>query len=173
MLRPTRMVRSALAAVVLSLCSFPAPAQAVKPGDRAPEIDLPALSGKRVKLSSLRGSVVVVDFWASWCVPCKKELPALDALAKRYADDRQPVVFLAVGIDKERANAEKQIAASKVTSMEILLDPDGKTAAAYDLPTMPSSFIIDAKGLVKHAHAGYKSGDEKKLAAEIDALLGR
>jgi thiol-disulfide isomerase/thioredoxin len=168
--RPTRM-RAALA--VLFLCSVTSPALAVKPGDRAPEIDLPSLSGKRVKLSSLRGSVVVVDFWASWCVPCRKELPALDALAKRYADDRQPVVFLAVGIDKERANAEKQIAASKVTRLEVLLDPDGKTAAAYDIPTMPSSFIIDAKGLVKHMHAGYQSGDEKKLAAEIDALLGR
>jgi len=170
MLRPTRIMRAALAVL---FCAVPSLALAVKPGDRAPEIDLPTLAGKRVKLSSLRGSVVVVDFWASWCVPCKKELPALDVLAKRYADDRQPVVFLAVGIDKERGNAEKQLAASKVTHLEVLLDPDGKTAAAYDLPTMPSSFIIDAKGLVKQMHAGYKNGDEHKLAAEIDALLGR
>jgi peroxiredoxin len=163
-------MRSALLALALLA---PAVAPPAKPGDRAPEFELPTLDGKRVKLSSLRGQIVVVDFWASWCAPCKKELPALDALARRYAEAKQPVVFLAVGIDKERANAEKQLRASKVAHMTVLLDPDGKVARAYDIPTMPTSLVIDGRGLVHKVHAGYASGDEKKLAAEIDALLNR
>src|SRR5262245_56053134 len=78
---------------------------AAKVGERAADFTLPALDGSQVKLSDLKGSVVVLDFWASWCVPCKKELPALDALARRYAGEGKPVVIVAVNVDKERANA--------------------------------------------------------------------
>jgi thiol-disulfide isomerase/thioredoxin len=143
---------------------------AAKVGDRAADFTLPALDGSKVKLSDLKGSVVVIDFWASWCVPCKKELPALDALARRYADEKKPVVILAINIDKERANAEKLLASTKVGAVKILLDPDGKVAGAYDVPTMPSSFVIDAKGIVRNVHAGFVPGDEKKIAEEIEAL---
>lgn len=142
-----------------------------KVGDRAGDFTLPALDGSQVKLSDLKGNVVLVDFWASWCVPCRKELPALDALARQYADAKKPVVILAVGIDKDRANAEKLIAALKVANVRVLLDPDGKVPSAYDVPTMPTSVVIDAKGLVRHVNAGFEPGDERKLASQIDELL--
>jgi thiol-disulfide isomerase/thioredoxin len=143
----------------------------VKVGDRAADFTLPALDGSRVKLSDLKGSVVVVDFWASWCVPCKKELPALDALARQYAEAKKPVVVLAIGIDKDRGNARKLIDALKVGSLRVLLDPDGKVPSDYDVPTMPTSVVIDAKGLVRHVNAGFEPGDERKIAAQIDELL--
>ncbi len=161
-------------ALLLTAVLWPTAALAgAKSGERAPEISLPALSGGGVKLSALEGKVVVVDFWASWCVPCRKELPALDALARRYADAGKPVVFLGVNIDKERENAEKLVAQANIGALKVLLDPAGACAAAYDLPTMPSSYVIDAKGIVRAVHAGYSSGDERKLAEEIDRLLGR
>lgn len=146
-------------------------AHAAKPGDRAPDFTLTTLDGKSVKLSSLKGQVVIIDFWASWCVPCKKELPALDALARRWRDGGKSVTILAVGVDKERGKAEKLLSSLKIASLTVLLDPDGKTPSAYDVPTMPSSYVIDAKGLVKHVHSGYSSGDEKRIAAEVEELL--
>lgn len=163
-------VRSVVAAVLL--LGFSSVAGATKVGDRAAEFTLADLDGKSLKLSSLRGSVVVLDFWASWCGPCKKELPALDALARRYQEAGKPVVFLAVTVDKERGNAQKFLSSAKVSSLRVLSDPDGKVASAYDLPTMPSSYVIDAKGLIHAAHAGFASGDEKKIAREVDELLG-
>jgi thiol-disulfide isomerase/thioredoxin len=164
----TRAALAALLAVGLPAATALANA---KVGDRAANFSLPALDGGSVKLSDLKGKIVLVDFWASWCVPCRKELPALDALQKRYADAKKPVIILAVNVDKDRANAEKLLAAVKVAAIRILLDPDGKVAGAYDVPTMPSSFIIDEKGLVRNVHAGFSSGDERKFAEEIEALV--
>ena len=142
-----------------------------KVGDRAADFTLPALDGSKVKLSDLKGNVVLIDFWASWCAPCRKELPALDALARSYSDAKKPVVILAVGVDKERGNAEKLLGSLKIGSLRVLLDPDGKVPSAYDVPTMPTSIIVDAKGLVREVNAGFEPGDEKKIAAQIDELL--
>lgn len=169
------MTKNRIALAPLALFTIVASATAAfgnaKVGDRAGDFSLPTLDGSRVKLSDLKGKVVLVDFWASWCVPCRKELPALDALQRRYTDAKKPVIILAVNVDKDRANAEKLLAAVKVAALRILLDPDGKVAGAYDVPTMPSSFIIDPKGLVRNVHAGFSSGDERKLAEEIEALV--
>src|SRR5689334_20144574 len=77
-------------------------AQAVKPGDREIDFSLKDLNGKTVKLSSLKGKVVILDFWASWCVPCKKEIPNLDVLAAAYKTNKKDIVIIAVNIDKER-----------------------------------------------------------------------
>jgi cytochrome c biogenesis protein CcmG, thiol:disulfide interchange protein DsbE len=140
-------------------------------GDRAIDFTLKDLDGKSVKLSSLKGKVVLVDFWASWCVPCKKELPALDAMSAKYAKDKKDVVILTINIDKDRKNAEKFLSSAKIKALRVLLDPDGAVAEQYDLPTMPTSYVIDKKGIVKHVHEGYDAGDEKTVAGEIDALL--
>ena len=155
-------------AAVLALCLMTGSAWATKPGDRAHDFDLPSLDGASVKMSDLKGSVVVVDFWASWCAPCKKELPALDKLAAKYPGK---LVVLAVNIDKERKKAEGFLRQAKVKSVRILLDPAGKVAAAYDVPTMPSSFIVDDKGMVKYVQSGYKSGDERTIETRLRELM--
>ena len=147
------------------------PAHAIQAGDRAVDFNLRDLSGRSVKLSALRGKVVVVDFWASWCVPCKKELPALDGLARRYNAAKKDVVILVINIDKERAKAERFLASAKVTSCRVLLDPDGGAASRYELPTMPTSYVIDKKGIVRFVHSGYTAGDEHKVAKEVEELL--
>ena len=170
MTTPRRPIRMRALLGLALVCAAATAWAGAKVGDRAGDFSLPTLDGSKVKLSDLRGNIVVVDFWASWCVPCKKELPALDALAKKYAAEKKPVVILAVNVDKERANAEKLLASVKVSSLRVLLDPDGRVASAYDVPTMPSSFVIDAKGLVRNVHSGFSSGDEKKFAEEIEAL---
>jgi peroxiredoxin len=147
----------------------PAVALATKAGERAADFTLRDLAGKPVRLSELRGSVVLLDFWASWCVPCKKELPALAALQRRYQQAGKKVVILTVNIDKDRANAEKFLRSAKITGLRVLLDKEGAVAGQYDLPTMPTSFVIDKRGIVRYVHAGYRPGDERKVAAEIDA----
>jgi len=170
MTTPRRPIRMRAFLGLALVCAAATAWAGAKVGDRAGDFSLPALDGSKVKLSDLRGNIVIVDFWASWCVPCKKELPALDALAKKYAAEKKPVVILAVNVDKERANAEKLLASVNVSSLRVLLDPEGRVASAYDVPTMPSSFVIDAKGLVRNVHAGFSSGDEKKFAEEVEAL---
>lgn len=147
-------------------------AEARKAGDRAPDFSLRDLRGRAVKLSALRGKVVVLDFWASWCAPCKKELPALDVLAKRWASEKKDVVVLTVNIDKDRANAEKFLRSAKISpAVRVALDPAGNAAGKYELPTMPTSFVLDKHGIVRHVHAGYRAGDERELADEVEALL--
>src|SRR3954453_23723563 len=89
-------------------------------GQRAPEFSLPSLQGSTVALSQLRGKVVLVDFWAQWCEPCKKELPQLDRLSKEYA--AKGVVVLAVNIDKQRDNAERMVKQLGLT-LDVLLHP--------------------------------------------------
>jgi len=96
-------VTKSLAAGLLSLLIGSAAWAGVSKGQRAPEFALTALAGNKVSLSSLRGKVVLIDFWAQWCEPCKRELPQLDKLAQEYA--RKGVVVLAVNIDKVRENA--------------------------------------------------------------------
>jgi peroxiredoxin len=135
---------------------------------RAPEFSLPSLKGGRVSLSQLKGKVVLVDFWAQWCEPCKKELPELEKIAKQYAG--RGVVVLGISIDKQRENAEK-LARQLGISFDVLLDPAGSVAGIYDLPKMPTSFVVDKKGIVRFIHEGFEgSGDVERFKHELDEL---
>ena len=162
-------MRNLLSLAALSL-AFSSPAHAnVTKGQRAPDFTLTSMSGRKVSLSGLRGKVVIVDFWAQWCEPCKKELPQLDKLNKDYA--ARGVVILAVNIDKERENAERLVKQLGLT-LEVLLDPTGAVAASYDLPKMPTSFVVDKKGIVRFVHDGFEgSGDVERFRSELDELL--
>ncbi|HEY1584681.1 MAG TPA: TlpA disulfide reductase family protein [Polyangia bacterium] len=140
----------------------------VQKGQRAPEFSLPSLKGSTVTLSSMKGKVVLVDFWAQWCEPCKKELPQLDRLAKEYA--QKGVVIVAVNIDKQRENAERMVKQLGV-SLPVLLDPAGSVAGTYDLPKMPTSFVIDKKGIVRFVNEGFDGPkDVDRFKQELDEL---
>ena len=154
---------------LLLLLALASPAFAgVTKGQRAPDFALSTLSGARMSLASLRGKVVVIDFWAQWCEPCKKELPQLDKLAKEFAG--KSVVILAVNLDKSKDNAQR-LAQQLGLSLPVLLDPAGSVAATYDLPKMPTSFLVDKKGIVRFVHEGFEgSADVDRFRSELNQL---
>jgi peroxiredoxin len=159
-------MRTLLAAVIVA---SPLIAEArVQKGQHAPSFSLPTLKGGRASLGSLAGKVVVLDFWAQWCEPCKKELPELEKLSREFA--AKNVVVLSVNIDKVKDNAARLVSQLGVT-FEVALDPGGSVAATYDLPKMPTSFVIDRKGVVRYVHEGFEgSGDVERFKKEIDEL---
>jgi cytochrome c biogenesis protein CcmG, thiol:disulfide interchange protein DsbE len=157
-----------MVAAALSLVFFQRSAQAVEKGQTAPEIALKDLSGKAIKLSSLKGKVVLVDFWASWCGPCRESMPFLEKLSKSYRD--QGLVVLGVNIDNDADAARKFLKELPVT-FAVLTDAEKSAAKAYAPPTMPSSYLIDRQGKVHVVHAGFRRSDAAKLEAEVKNLL--
>ncbi len=139
-------------------------------GTAAPDFVARDLAGQEVTLSTLRGQVVVIDFWASWCGPCKKSLPALAEIARRCA--ARGAVFLAVNLDEDRKNVERFLKQTRLDGLRVLLDPGGNAVAArYEPPSMPTTYLIDRDGVIRYVHAGYKPGDEQRLERELAALL--
>lgn len=163
-------------ALLLALGLLAPPAWALEVGAPAPAVQGPGLvDAKPVSLASLRGKVVLLDFWASWCGPCKVSLPEMDRLrAELHAQGHaQRFEVLAVNVDQNPAAALKFLAKHPV-SYPLLSDPAGRLPELYGLPTMPSSYLIDATGRVVAVHSGYKPGDaHKKLKPEILALLAK
>ncbi|MET0287126.1 MAG: TlpA disulfide reductase family protein [Polyangiales bacterium] len=161
--------RHLVLALALALASLWAPnAQAVGDGSVAPEIALKDMAGKPVKLADLKGKVVLVDFWASWCGPCREELPVLEALYKKYKD--KGLVIIGVGLDRETEKLTKFLRALPL-SFPVVHDPSGAVAAKYEPPKMPSSYVIDKRGLIRHVHAGYRASDKALFEKELSALL--
>lgn len=154
------------------LFALASPAYAgVKQGDRAAEfVAVVDASGKALSLKALKDKVVVVTFGASWCEPCKKELPAYEKLAQKYQKSGAAVVFIAVNIDSDLAKGRKFISQAGLRAVRAAYDKQKSTVESYDPPKMPSTFVI-RRGIVKHVHAGYAAGDENALASIIDREL--
>jgi cytochrome c biogenesis protein CcmG, thiol:disulfide interchange protein DsbE len=155
-------------ALLIQVCLGPGRAAAIEAGVKQPEIGLVDRAGSRVDLASLKGQVVLVDFWASWCAPCKQELPVLERLYKKY--QKQGFVVVAVSVDREEANV-RDFLKQMPLSFPVVHDKDHAVADRYNPPRMPSSYIVDRKGTVRHVHGGFREGDGAKLEAEIVALL--
>ena len=124
-------------------------------GKPAPDFSLPALDGRRVSLADYRGhKKLVVTFWASWCGPCRAEMPALASLYQRARGKGADVEILAISVDSDRAEAQ-QFADEMRMPFPVLLDPDLTAARAYDIETIPALYFIDSGGIVTRAHAGF------------------
>lgn len=137
-------------------------------GSPAAEIALSDVNGVAVRLSSFRGKVVVIDFFASWCEPCMRELPELEKLHRQLSS--AGVVFLGVNLDRERKNAVALVKRFGLT-FPTLLDPEGKVAETYDPPKMPSTYVVDKAGVVRHINAGFDgAADVARLQKQITAL---
>ncbi len=127
--------------------------------------------GNDVSLSDFRGKIVFIDFWGSWCDPCREELPKLNALAKERGGDG--VVVLAINEDKKKAHADKFLKRlpKLAENFIVLYDTDSKVVEAYMAGAMPTSYIVGKDGVIRYVHFGYTKKDPAKWTAEINALL--
>jgi len=154
--------------VVATTLAVALSATALEAGSRAPEIGLEDLNGRPVRMRALRGKVVIVDFWASWCAPCREELPVLDGLYRRYRE--QGLVVVGVSVDRTLRNARGFLRRVPV-SFPVVHDARHQVAGRYSPPRMPSSYIVDRRGVVRHVHEGFRSGDAAVIERQVRALL--
>ena len=130
----------------------------------APDFTLKSLEGSNVKLSELRGDVVLINFWASWCGPCRQEMPLLEELSSKYA----PMGFTMLGVNvEEDSAAAKAMLAELGVSFPILFDNENSVSKDYDVIAMPTTVVVDRDGNVQYVHHGYKPGDENKYQDAI------
>ncbi len=137
-------------------------------GKPAPAFTLKDLDGKPVSLEGLKGKVVVIDFWATWCGPCVQSLPILNAVAGEYA--AKGVVVLAVDIESDSAAVKSFIDEKKLSSLHVLMD-DQNVADQFGVSGIPQSFVIGRDGKVLAAHTGYSSDLKEKYVGDIEAAL--
>ena len=142
----------------------------VDPPIPAPDWSLPAIQNAdgTLSMSDYRGRITYVDFWASWCGPCRLSLPALNGLNAKFADD--PVQFLAISIDVVEEDAWDFLKRYTV-DFPVVIDTEGDIARTFAVDGMPSGYLIDGDGRVREIHIGFKKGDELGLAESIKELL--
>ncbi|MFQ5649858.1 MAG: TlpA family protein disulfide reductase [bacterium] len=157
-------------AIVLLVALVAQPALTKQPvvGSKAPNFSLTTFDGEQVTLSKLRGHVVVLDFWASWCKPCRQELPFLDLLRKKYSKHGLKVV--AVNIDNQPQKALEFLQTYSI-KLRSLWDKKKEVVSAYDVEAMPTTFIIDRDGWIRYLHSGFKAEHFQEYREQIDTLL--
>lgn len=121
-------------------------------------------------LAPVEGQVVWVDFWASWCVPCRRSFPWLNSMHRKYGPDGLQII--AVNLDKDRALADKFLA-EVPAEFALRFDPAGELAKHYGVQAMPSSYLIDTEGNVLASHAGFRSGEAAEYERAIQAALAK
>lgn len=165
----------ALSAASAAFGGFPMRAAwAVQAAERAPAFSLPGRDGNTVTLDALQGKVVLLDFWASWCAPCKLSMPWLSQMQARHGARGLQVV--AVNLDRDARAAEgflRSLQASMGTPLTIAYDAAGETPRRYAVKAMPTTVLISADGTVALHHAGFRDDDKPALEAAIVAALAR
>ena len=141
-------------------------------GKQAPELHVELLGGEGASsLAEARGKVAIVDFWGTFCDPCRKSFPVYQELVDEHGGNVQ---MLAVSVDEpDNADAEAimEFANEFEVSFPILWDKEQKTAKIYDPPKMPTSYIVDREGIIRHVHAGYTADEPEAISEEVSALL--
>ncbi len=148
--------------------SFASAADAAAKPWAAPAFSLKDKAGQVRTLAEFKGSVVLVDFWASWCAPCKASFPALDSLHEDLHGDGLEVV--AINVDEDRKDAQAFLE-GRSPSMTVLFDPQGRSPQDYKVEGMPSSFLIDRDGNVRFQHLGFTEKTKANFRREIAILL--
>lgn len=137
-------------------------------GQTAPDFVLRSSTGENLRLSEYRGDVVMINFWATWCGPCRQEMPLLDELYGRY--QRVGFSLLGVNIDDDSRRAMAMVKELGVR-FPVLFDEEKKVSKLYEVEAMPLTILLDREGTVRHIHYGYKPGYEQKYLNEIRSLL--
>ena len=144
-------------------------ALAVETGESAPPFALPTAKGETVALDKLRGQVVYVDFWASWCGPCRRSFPWMNDLQQRYGGKGLSIV--AINVDKKREDADRFLAQTPA-QFTVVYDPAGAIPSKFAVKGMPSSYLVDGKGNVVAVEQGFHDDRKAPLEEQIRALLG-
>jgi peroxiredoxin len=144
------------------------PALGSSDGAPAPAFTLSSSSGSNVSLAQYQGQVVMINFWASWCGPCRQEMPLLESIYKKY--NKLGFTMIGVNVEPDSKAADEWLKATPV-SFPILYDKDSKVSKLYDVSGMPSTVIIDRSGKLRMLHRGYKPGDENEYMDSIRALI--
>lgn len=166
-LKLARVLARTLAAVALATV-VPAASAALAPSGAAPDFALKSLDGPNLRLKEQRGQVVMVNFWATWCGPCRVEMPHLARLYDKYRGSG--FQLLGVNVDED-PNAAASLAQKLGLKFPILLDTEKRVSRMYDLTTMPSTVLIDRDGKVRYVHRGYRDGFEAMYEKQIRDLL--
>ena len=161
----TRWTKLGLLAVTTVILATTATAGGDSP---APGFSLPARGGSTIDLSQFKGQVVMINFWASWCGPCRQEMPLLESMYKKY----QPLGFTLIGVNVEpdQKDAESFLKQTPVT-FPVLFDAKSKVSGLYNVQGMPTTVFIDRKGKVRLVHESYKPGDENLYLDQIRTLI--
>ena len=167
--RSSSLVKLSSLIITAALPMLPAAALAadIAPGAAAPGFQLMSASGKPVGLADLKGQVVLINFWASWCGPCRQEMPILDQLYRSY--QAAGFTLLGVNVEPSAGDANKFLKGTPV-SFPILYDPKSEVSQLYQVSGMPSTVILDRDGKIRYVHHGYKPGDENEYLNQIRAL---
>ena len=160
--------RNMILGFIVSLFAMSSVASSGMEGQPAPDFALRSSLGENLRLSEYRGDVVMINFWATWCGPCRQEMPLLDEMYARY--QRVGFNLLGVNIDDDSSRAMAMIEELGV-DFPVLFDADKAVSRLYDVEAMPVTVLVDREGTVRFVHNGYKPGYEEKYVDQIRALL--
>jgi thiol-disulfide isomerase/thioredoxin len=164
-----RTVKGILKGVALAVVCASAALAASSTGP-APAFQLSGRGGKSIDLSQFKGQVVMINFWATWCKPCRDEMPLLEDIYKKY----KPMGFTLLGVNVEPDSKDAETWLGKLpkpVTFPIAYDVDSKVSKLYKVETMPSTVLVDRKGNVRVLHRGYKAGDENIYLTQIRSML--
>ena len=143
--------------------------QAIEVGQTIPHCQATMAGGtSTLDFSNYKGKVILVDFWATWCPPCKKSMPFLNGLQNKLPKDSFEIIAINVDEDTEAA---KQLLNDNPIDYQIAFDPQGNCPGVFDVKAMPSSYLVDKTGKVTLIHLGFRDGDEAIIREHISALL--
>jgi peroxiredoxin len=157
-----------MVALVFSVFAASSLASSGLEGQTAPDFALKSSTGENLRLSEYRGDVVMINFWATWCGPCRQEMPLLDELYSRY--NRVGFNLLGVNIDDDSRRAMQMVEELGV-NFPVLFDASKEVSKLYEVEAMPVTVIVDRQGTVRYVHHGYKPGYEDKYLDQIRSLL--
>jgi len=165
---PNRSLR--LLAFTAAICLAAGDAIAATIGERAPPFALPTTEATTIDLERLRGQVVYVDFWASWCGPCRRSFPWMNEMQQRFGD--RGLTIVAINVDAKREDAERFLRQFPAT-FAVVYDGGGATPRAYGVKAMPSSFIVDARGRIAAIESGFHEDRRAAIEETIRSLITR
>ena len=160
-------MRNRIVAAVAAL-AIAVPVLAGPEGAPAPQFNLASQGGKDVSLAQFKGQVVMLNFWASWCEPCRHEMPLLEDIYKKY--NKLGFTLIGVNVEPDSKAADNWLKQTPV-SFPVLYDKDSKVSQLYNVAGMPTTVIIDRKGNLRYLHVSYKPGDEGDYLNNIRAMI--